>query len=95
VFGLKSWEITYQFVDEDDEQASCLFHIGNRICTLTLSTTSPQYLSKKKLSKLAFHEVCELFFAEFRIHMNLADTVVDQIIHEKIRTLENILYDDK
>ena len=96
VFGLKSWDITFQYGGQDpDDQASVIFDLGNRVCTFGFSKTSSVKLSDKKISKLAFHEVCELFFSDFRIHMNQSDEIVDQIIHEKIRTMENILYDNK
>jgi len=96
VFGLKSWDITFKFGGTDPgDMSDVIFHLGSRICTFSLSTTTRSKLTDKIISKLAFHEVCELFFAEFRIHMNQANEIVDQIIHEKIRTLENILFEDE
>ena len=93
VFGLKDWDISFEFGGTDSgDQASVVFHLGNRVCTFNFSTTSRSKLSDKKISKIAFHEVCELFFAEFRIHMDRQPEITDQIIHAKIRTLENILY---
>lgn len=96
VFGLKSWDISFQYGNQDEgDQASVIFTLGNRVCTFGFSKTSSTKLSDTKISKLAFHEVCELFFADFRIHMNQSEQIVDQIIHEKIRTMENILYENK
>ena len=95
IFGLKSWEISFEFGGTDpEEQAGVTFSLSNRICTFGFSKTSREKLSDKKISKLAFHEACELFFAEFRIYMDRQPEITDQIIHEKIRVLENILYDD-
>ena len=92
-FGLKSWDITFKFGGTDPgDMSDVVFHLGSRICTFSLSTTSRTKLSDKRISKLAFHEVCELFLADFRIHMNQSAEIVDQVIHEKIRVLENILY---
>ncbi len=95
VFGLKGWDISFEFGGtETHEQAGVTFDLNGRICTFGFSKTSREKLSDRKISKLAFHESCELFFAEFRVHMDRQPEITDQIIHEKIRVLENVLYDD-
>ncbi len=95
-FGLKSWDIDFEFGNtEPAEQASCTFHLSSRSCAFNFSKTCKSKMPDRKISRIAFHEVCELFFAEFRVHMDRNPESIDQIIHEKIRTLENVVYDDE
>ena len=94
VFGLKSWDLTLQLADLGTSTiARTNFDLGNRWASIKLDLILPDDFTDDDISKTAFHEVCELFFADFRIYMDRHANMVDQIIHEKIRTLENILYE--
>jgi hypothetical protein len=96
-FSLKNWEIIYSFNEEDGARASYQSNISGRIIIINLAKSwincePNDYLIKKS----AFHEVIEILFAEISFNLKLyyGESIVDTLIHDIIRRMENTIFDD-
>ena len=93
-FGLIGWEVFYNHA-EIEGFASCHSDLNTRTATITLNKTAPCKISDIEVKRSAFHEVCELLLARFKILAKerfLSQEFLDEENHNIIRTLERVLY---
>ena len=97
ILGLKDWAIDYEHESIGlDILAQTCGDTQNRHAFLQLDVAWDTYPSTPALIKRsAFHEVCELFLMDIRMGLlsrTITEIQVDTMIHQVIRTLENVLY---
>jgi len=96
VFGLVDWEIVYGYDEANDCRASCTADKESMIALIYLSRDWNTYKPKlSEIRKMAFHEVCELLLAKFRLGAEDRYTTEDELETERhaiIRVLENTIY---
>jgi len=101
--GLTGWDIGYRHVADlcDDHgdpcDACCQPNIEGHIAVLSLSTRISES-GQSVLSRLAFHEVCELFLADIdglAKDRYCAEQAINVARHNIIRILENTLFTEK
>ncbi len=83
--------------EESDEYAagSCWADAQNRVAVISINPEWDDKPTKKDLSRIAFHEVCELMFMEFSTLAEtrfLTQASLDIAKHRIIRTLENSVW---
>ncbi len=102
-FGLLGWNVEFSHDEhQDDSRASCGWKITGRIINLNLNRVwerRPDKIRNEEIKRCAFHEVCELLLSRIgmmgkgRISNN--NDLVDEEIHNIIRTLENTIFKRK
>ena len=99
-FGLKGWHVEYIHQNHDDGRACCGWKISGRIANITLSTEWEDWrkepITENDIKRSAFHEVCELLLSRLSMmaknRIANHDDVVDEEVHNIIRTLENTIF---
>jgi len=93
--GLFGWQIYYYHEElEEDSCATCSVSLSARVCSIRLNTKWEDY-TEKELKQVAFHEVCELFFARIEVlatDRGYTDDDIREEIHNLIRIMEKTFY---
>lgn len=100
LFGLKDWEIFFRFEETEDlNRAECRINWLGKVCNLVLSPWHSEERSEGEIRKYAFHEVCELLFAEMEkialdeeIPYEERIGLTESARHGVIRRLENPVF---
>ena len=99
IFGLKGYDYRFEHSDEDPDALAWIevFPTGRILRVVLTQTWDKKDYSRDHVRKSAFHEICHALL--FKVH-NMAEnrafnqSEFDGEIHEVIRTLENILFDN-
>ena len=94
-FGLIDWEVIIEHSSEvEDTRGSCHWHETGRTATIVLERTWKHLPEKNEIKKVAFHEVCELMLARARNMSAIycSQSIIDEVMHEVIRRLENSVF---
>ena len=98
-FGLFGWEIHYDYDEDNDCRASCTSNKEAMLSIIALSREWPAYKPKRtELKKIAFHEVCELLLAKFRLLAEdryVNENELESERHAIIRVLEHLIFNNK
>ncbi len=100
IFGLKNWDIEFYHADSlKDSRASTTYAVIDRSISIYLNIDwKNDTISNDNIRKSAFHEVSEVLMCKLR---NLAEYryttfhEIDEEVHAIIRTLENVLWEEK
>ena len=95
-WGLYDWEFNFAHEKDEDNRAWACIQGDAKLATLGLSKTYDKKPSKEELSRVAFHEVCEVMLSTLS---NLAlggynHEVVVTEVHAIIRRLENRVFEN-
>jgi len=97
-FSIADYQVKVSEDDSEDVQGSCWANVSNRVAVISINPEWDYEPTNKDISRVAFHEVCELLLMEFG---TLAETrfVEQQSLeiarHRVIRTLENVIWRNK
>jgi len=97
-FGLKQWKVYYRFADMNkDDIANVAWKISGRVATMSLNKDVPDFITTNDIKMSAFHEVCELLFANISTCLGdyISEIIVNDMVHEVIRILENTVFKRK
>lgn len=91
--GLYCWNVTYRWCD-DNVQGRCSWTLSGRKAVVELGRQWPYKPAKDEIRRTAFHEVCELMFAQISTHLNdiYSENFVSGLVHDTIRRLENVFW---
>ncbi len=96
-FQLGDWEVYFEHKDSDDYIASCSFDTESCVATIRLSQDwGSNPLDLYEIKKSAFHEVMELFLANYYTIATSRQYSLyhhNKTAHQLIRTLENAIFD--
>jgi hypothetical protein len=103
-FGVRDYAVLYSHKQQDSEKtvgayASCSFCTIDRTATINLAPVWEDLEPNDYWVRwCSFHEVCELWLGDLRDYIEHAhllhfDSMVDQLIHRYIRTLETVFFD--
>ena len=96
IFGLKDWEIFFDYEDVDGSPASLTFHCINRIAIFHFGPKQEKSgLNNQQIKRNAFHEVCELLLCRLRDmteqRYGLTKGDIDEEIHIVIGRLQKAI----
>jgi len=96
IFGLKDWEISFDYEDIDDSPASLTYHCVNRIAVFHFNPKQARGdLNNNQVKRNAFHEVGELLLGRLRdmvgqrYGLNVDD--VSEEIHMIVERLQKVI----
>lgn len=97
-FSIADYEV---HVDDDgdcEHYADCTADVGNRYAIISVTKEWPVEPTNRQISRVAFHEVCELFLMELSVLAEtrfIAQNSLEIARHRIIRTLENVVWKPK
>jgi len=95
-FGLYGWEIVFTQRKSEDARAWCNANqLEDRQVEIGISTVWDIPPTRENISRVAFHEVCELWTMRFyalALTRNVTQAQLREENHNLIRTLENLLF---
>jgi len=97
-FGIYQWDCRFFFEKDENALARVTWEPPNGIAAFYLARTwGKDRLDSKFLSKVAFHEVCELLLWELNeaVYTSYRDTAAEATLHRVIRTLENTVFENE
>lgn len=101
LFGLQDWQVAFHHLPLEDCRANCRFDCQAKQASISLAAEWSQYdaLSPEKISKTAFHEVCELLLADMYgaatdvdVSGRLREERFERTTHAVIRRMENAVF---
>lgn len=95
-FGMKGWAVSYEHNADEECKAQAGWSISGRMARFFLAEDwGSDQITRVELSRCAFHEVCELLFAELSDMAKswVCDQEVFRATHSIIRTLENVVWE--
>lgn len=95
-FGCFEWDLRFLFEEDDEALASALWKAHQGIVAITLAKTwTHDPITPYNLSKVAFHEICEVLLGRLGDLAGIAasEARVEREIHIIIRKLENTVFE--
>ena len=97
LLGLVSWEFCFLkgMLEDKDAQAFVVDYQEDRLAKVYYSPSWCYKPDDKDISRVAFHEVCEIFLSDLEslIADNKNEDETRKEIHKIIRTLENVVFE--